>query len=200
MRPFLLSLLLVSSVAWAQTQGQPRIIVEHHGRVTNLRTQGALASTHTLGCIPLAQARNIDTPPDLYQGVRKCMDQGAYPRAAALFAVAGIYAAFDTERVTDKSATAARTALLIQVFAHEPAAQKMKFRTAFHELVNSREKLNALCGKVRKIGMPAYYPDYMVLYGMRAFEGDPHKGALIGGFDAARAWSKLLASYLHCPG
>jgi len=47
--------------------------------------------------------------------------------------------------------------------------------------------------------MPDYYPSYMILHGIKAFEGNPHDGALLKDFDSQKVWTNLLTKFLHCP-
>ena len=199
MSPLLLLLPLLSTLALAQTAAPPKIIIEQNGRITNYRAEGSLASTQTVGCIPLAKAKNTFTPPDLYKGVAECITQDNYDFAAGLFALAGIYGRFDAERISDKSAGQAKAVLVMNTFSTVPQDKK----TAFNEVLNRTTKnagsLKKLCGDVQKIGMPNYYPGYMILHGMKAFTGNPHDGALVKDFDAPGVWMNLQAAYLHCP-
>jgi hypothetical protein len=199
MRPLLLLLPFLSSLALAQTLAPPKIITEKNGNVTNLRAEGNLASTQAVGCIPLVKAKNTFTPPDLYLGVTECIAQDNYDFAASLFALAGIFGSFDAERITDKSAGQAKTVLVMNTFATVPQDKKTKFNEAFNRIAKNPESLGKLCSDVQKIGMPNYYPSYMILHGIKAFTGNPHDGALLKDFDSQKVWANLQTAYLHCP-
>lgn len=199
MRPLFFLLSLIATAAVAQTLDPPKIITEKSGRVTNMRAEGSLVSSHAVGCIPITEAKNTFTPADLYKGVADCIHQDKYDLAAGLFALAGIYGRFDAERVTDKSAGQARTVLIMNTFANESQDQKSKFSEVFSRLTKTPELLGKLCADIQKVGMPDYYPSYMILHGIQAFTGNPHEGALRRDFDAPQAWERLQTTYLHCP-
>ena len=155
----------------------------------------------TIGCIPLAEAKNTFTPPDLYKGVEACVAQDNYNLAVRLFVLAGMYSWFDADRITDESAAQARTILITNTFAAMPEGKKAKFSEALDPLTKNPDPalVEKLCDEVEKVGAPNYYPSYMILHGIKAFTGNPHKEALIKDFGAATAWKSLQSEYLHCP-
>lgn len=195
--PFLL--LFIASLCAAQTQEPPKIIKEQNGKITNYRAEGSLALTQAINCIPLAQAKPKFTPPDLYKGVAECLAKGEFESAAKLFVLAGIYARFDADRVTDKTAGQARTALIMNTFSNVPEEKKNEFNAALIRMTKTPELLGGLCKEVARIGMPDYYPGYTILHGIRAFSGNPHEAALVKDFDATGTWKSLQSTYLHCP-
>jgi hypothetical protein len=199
MRSLLFLLPFLSTLALAQAVAPPKLTREQNGRVTNYRAEGSLASTQAIGCIPLAKAKSSFTPPDLYLGVTECIARDNYDLAAGLFALAGIYGSFDAERVADKSAGQAKTVLVMNAFANVPQDKKTKFNETLNRIAKDPESLGRLCGEVRKVGMPHYYPTYMILHGIGAFTGHPNDAALLKDFDPQKAWVKLQAAYLHCP-
>ncbi|OAN55233.1 hypothetical protein A6A04_11265 [Paramagnetospirillum marisnigri] len=200
----LLLILLASPVPMASAQvgpsDPPRIITERNGAITNHRVEGSLAPSREIGCIAVAEADNAMTPPDLYIGVRKCLDQDRFERAVELFALAGLYGNFDAMRVTDRSAGQAKTVLIMGTFSTVGPERKDRFRQALERMNANPDSLTALCRSVDRVGHPGYYPAYMILHGMKAFTGNPHDGALAPDFDAAATWTSLRSNYLHCPG
>jgi len=197
--PLLVSLFMFSSLVVAQTKEPPRIIKEQNGKITNYRAEGSLASTQAISCIPLAEVKRKFTPPDLYKGVADCLAKNEYESAAKLFALAGIYARFDAERVTDKTAGQARTVLIMNTFSNMPEDRKNKLNASLSRITKTPALLGDLCKEVAQVGMPDYYPNYMILHGIKAFSGNPHDGALVANFDAMGTWKGLLSAYLHCP-
>lgn len=177
----------------------PKIIREQSGNISNYRAKGNLASTQAVGCITLTEAKNTFTPADLYRSVGECIANNDYHRATGLFMLAGIYASFDAERITDKTAAQARTVLIMNLFSTMPLDKKNRFNEAAKRTVSNSESLNVLCGEIQKIGMPNYYPNYMILHGMKAFTGNPHDGAIDNSFNASGTWKKLQSTYLNCP-
>ena len=196
---YLLLLLLLSPFAFAETLAPPKIIVEQNGKVTNVTSEGNLASYQAVGCIPLSEAKNTFTPADLYKGVGKCIAQGNYDFAANLFILAGMYARFDAARITDKTAGQAGVVLIMNTFSNVPQDKKIKFGEVTNRLAADAELLGKLCGEINKIGSPTYYPSYMILHGVKAFTGNPHEGALVKDFDTPGFWRKLQSESLKCP-
>lgn len=192
---------LLSTIALAQTFEPRKIITRQSGNVKKHWAEGSLALTQTVGCIPLAQAKNTFTPPDLYKGVEECVAQDNYDLAVRLFVLAGIYSWFDADRITDKTAAEARTVLITNAFATMSQDKKSKFSKALERLTKKPDPglVEKLCAEVQKVGAPDYYPSYMILHGIKAFTGNPHEEALIKGFDASSAWKNLQSEYLHCP-
>jgi hypothetical protein len=194
-------LLFLSTMVLAQTMESPKILTRQSGNVKKHWVEGSLASTQTIGCIPLAEAKNTFTPPDLYKGVEACVAQDNYNLAVRLFVLAGMYSWFDADRITDESAAQARTILITNTFAAMPEGKKAKFSEALDPLTKNPDPalVEKLCDEVEKVGAPNYYPSYMILHGIKAFTGNPHKEALIKDFGAATAWKSLQSEYLHCP-
>lgn len=199
MKTLFFLLTFFSTLALAETLEPPKIIKETNGKFTNLRAEGSLESTRTIGCIPLAQAKNTFTPPDLYKGLGECLSQDNYEFSAGLSALAGIYAMFDAARITDKTAGQAKSGLIMNTFSTVPLEKKQKYVEAINRVAKNPEQLGKLCGEIKEIGMPNYYPSYMILHGIKAFTGNPHEGALIKDFDSSSVWKKLQSDFLHCP-
>jgi len=183
----------------AQSAAPPKIITDRYGRSENKRVEGSLAPTRIIGCIPLSKVQNTYTPPDLYRGLVACISQDNYDFAVRLSALAGIYASFDAERVADKSAGQAKKVLVMNTFEGIPQEKKTKYIELLTQSAKDPKLLGELCREIRKIGMPDYYPSYMILHGIKAFEGNPHDGALLKDFDSQKVWTNLLTKFLHCP-
>lgn len=194
----ILLLPFLSPCVFSETVEPPKIHVEQNGIVTNMTVEGNLASYINIGCISLSEVKNTFTPADLYKGVRECIKQENFDRAANLFMLAGLNARFDAERITDKTAGQARVVLIMNTFSNVPQDQKDKFGAAVKRLTENTEFLGKLCNEINKIGIPDYYPSYMILHGVKAFTGNPHERALITHFDALSVWKKLQFESLQC--
>lgn len=190
---------IFSTFAVAGQSAPPEVNQGQRADITHLYTEGNLASTHPLACVPLAQVKNIDTPADIFKGVRQCVEQNKYDDATDLFAIAGAYSKFDAERVTDKTAGQAKSALIMDAFATVPEDKKNQFAEVQQFRMTNTETLKTICSTVKQIGKPDYYPEYMILHGMKAFTGNPYENALEKDFDAPEAWRKVLSEYLSCP-
>lgn len=140
------------------------------------------------------------TPPDLYKGVSVCLKNQKYDMAAQLFVVAGLYYRFDGERIKDRTAAQGGRVLIMQTFATVQQDVKTNFGAALDRLLKNQDQLAALCGQIRVIGAPNYFPRYMVLHGIAAFtKADPLTNALVESFDAPATWLRLLDNQIHCP-
>lgn len=178
---------------------KPRLVAEQAGNVNNVKAEGEFAPIQNMGCIPLTEVRNTSTPPDLYKGVTACFALNNYDRAVRLFALGGVYASFDAERITDKTAGQAKSVLVTNTLLNEPEDKKAKFAEAFNRVAKNPELLAKMCGELQRVGMPNYHPTYMILHGMRAITGNPNEGALVKEFDPPGTWKKVHTAYLNCP-
>jgi hypothetical protein len=80
-----------------------------------------------------------------------------------------------------------------------PRAKLKQFDEIKEQTLNDSKKLSAICTRIRQIGPPDYYPRYMVQHGIQAFTGFKTPNGLVPNFDARKAWTESLTSYLHCP-
>ncbi len=164
----------------------------------NYEAPGNLQSTAPLGCVPLANVTNRYTPADIYPGVAKCITIGDYDRAAALFALAGVYGDFDMQRVSDATALDALQVLRLNDFGNLPKEKYEAFQKAVPAYAQQDSRKHAaLCLSIKRIGSPNYFPTYMVQHGMKAFLGGEGNG-LKANFDAKTAWQQALSRYLEC--
>ena len=198
-------LLLFSTVSVAQTTKPPKIITEKEKcgnvTVTNYRIEGARASYQNIGCISIGKVKNTFTPPDLLKGAEACIAQGNYNDAIKLILLANIYYNFDAQRVTDESAKDAGSLLYSEFLSKfsEMHNVRDKMTKAAESIVNDSQALKTCCDQIKSVGYPRYYPNYMILHGMRAFRGDPHKDALVKDFDAQTVWNKSIEATTRCP-
>ena len=195
MRLLFLSLALVANVGMAST------LTAQNSPPRNARANENLTTSPApkVGCMALTEAKNTLTPVILYRASADCISQGKYDQATDLFALAGMYTRFDAKRVTDRTATQVIPALIMSTFASASDEQRSKFGDAFTRSTGTPVLLNKLCRQIKQIGMPDYYPDYMIQHGMKAFTGNPDDGALQKDFDGPTVWKSLQSSYLHCP-
>jgi hypothetical protein len=176
----------------------PKIITETNNNVTNIRAEGSLASKNNIGCIEISNVKNQNTPADMYKGVAACMEQGNYEWAYRLYALAGLYAKFDAERITDETARQASTVLIINTMSPIAKEKRDKLMEVQSAILKSPQELSKLCQQVQKVGMPNYYPSYMIFHGVKAFMGNPNIGALKENLDLNVVWKDSQKSYLKC--
>jgi len=167
-------------------------------KVVNIEAKGNLKPTVALGCMDLDKVVNTETPADLYPAMSACIHESDYEKAVRLFAVAGVYARFDELRVADKTAHDARTVLIMQAMSKASDEQKNGYQKALHDVAGQPAKLAELCGKIRQLGPPNYFPSYMIQHGLGVFTGG-NVHPLVEPFDATAAWQQSLSGYLQCP-
>lgn len=185
-------------------QQPPALVEQRNGNVTNLSVTGSLAPTRSLACLDVDQVEGVYTPPDLHTGLKRCIDQGDFERAARLMYVAGLYARFDVERVTDVSVRDTAQVLNLRMVQALTTEQKTALQNALAPLLRDGPEKTAFCTDVARLAHPVYFPTYMLLHGAStvtnlldgkpAWTGDP----LVPGFDAATTWARLPQSYVHC--
>ena len=184
----------------ADANGQNKLIVERLGeKIVNFRMEGSLAAERELGCIPLSKVQNDYTAPELFDASIQCMKQNNVNDANELYLVARAYSTFDALRVTDISARQAVTVLVMNFGQSLEALGKVEeFMQAFKQYRSNQEKKGDFCSQMKKIGSPSYYPNYMILHGIKAFIENPHKDALVKNFDSIITWQKIYIDSLKC--
>lgn len=185
MKKTLFALLIIFSTLKIQAQ------------VVNLDAEGNLESPNPIGCLNLKQVSNSNNPADIYIGMSECIKNGNYVNAAKLFAIAGAYATFDMKRVKDKSAHQAMIVLQMNILGEIKDDVKELLLNEIKKIQNDEELLSQLCSEIREIGIPTYYPKYMIQHGMGAFSDNQGDG-LVENFNAIEAWEEALESYLKC--
>jgi hypothetical protein len=126
------------------------------------------------------------------------MEKKDYPRAARLYALASLYGRVDQLRVSDESAHQAVTVVRLNNLASFPQDEMDAMLSSIMSIANNADALKAMCGEIRSIGPPAYYPAYMTQHGMRAVLGGSST-PIRPNFDMNEAWSRSLNDFLHCP-
>jgi ankyrin repeat protein len=155
-------------------------------------------------CIGLDQSDNTQTPIELYAALSDCMHNNRETDAVDLFILAGMDSAFDSLRVSDKTAGQARQILIMALFQNMPANEHERFETAMKELTDQPLRHALVCHRVKKLGPPTYYPAYMINHGLGVMQSALANQApltpLDSKFDAAATWTELQTKYLNCTG
>ncbi len=167
-------------------------------QVTNIETPGNLAPTRDPGCIALAQADPMLSPPDLGLGVLGCAKSGAWDRAVDLFILMQLRARFDAQRVVDRTAHQAQRVLALNVSGQFSEDGKARFQEAFTAFGgNGSPRHTAFCATMKQQGPPQHNPSYMIQHGMGAVQGTTD-APLVDGFRPGVVWGDLLTLYLKC--
>lgn len=164
----------------------------------NNNAAGNLESPKPLACVRLSDVTNENNPADIFNGMRKCMQQKDYKNAARLFAIAGVYGTYDSFRVKDKTAHQALLVLQQSIFFDFSEEEQNSLMSHLEkELEKGSSNLNEVCQIIRKIGAPKYFPKYMVQHGIQAFSDNGGNG-LVENFDSQKSFELALKEYLHC--
>ena len=174
------------------------LIVASMAPYASAQTAANFTSLHRVDCIAIGSVKNIYTPADLYPAVVRCIEAKRYPESAALFMIAGAYGAFDKARVADSTAHEATQLLILQTIRPLDAEKKKQWQAAMAEATAAGSKKQAeTCKAIAAIGMPKYYPTYMIQHGIQASLKNATP-PLVSPFDAKAAWNSALTSYLRC--
>lgn len=167
-------------------------------QIISIEAAGNLESPKPIACINLSQVTNENNPADILNGMQECIKLKDYTNAAKLFAIAGVYGTYDTYRVKDKSAHQALLVLQLNILEDMDETVKNSLLESLEKVLKEgSENLNEVCQTIRKIGIPKYYPKYMIQHGMQAFAQNEGNG-LNEKFDSQKSWSLALKEYLHC--
>jgi len=169
----------------------------HAQKIISMEAEGNLESPNPCGCVDLSEVTNEHNPADILHGMRECIELKKFKKAVRLFAMAGVYGKYDAYRVKDRTAHQALLVLQQNILADVSKRDKNKLMKCIEALEEGSEELDSICQAVRQIGMPTYYPKYMIQHGIKAFmktEGD----GLVEAFDSEASWNLALENYLHC--
>ena len=167
-------------------------------KTQSFEAEGNLESSNPLGCVDISEVTNEHSPADILHGMGECLKIKKYEKAAKLFAIAGVYGTYDSYRVEDRSAHQALLVLQRNVILNtDESAQNGLMNNLKTQLESGSENLNTICQSIREIGIPNYYPKYMIQHGIQAFTKNEWDG-LKADFDSEASWKLALESYLHC--
>jgi len=144
----------------------------NNAQFTNYESEGDLAATNPLPCV------------------------SATSESAELIMVASAYAFFDTQRVADKTAHSALSALFAKEFGSLPEKVRNELLSSIDALNNNQPRKNEICSYLLSSSEPSYFPKYMIAHGMGSFT-ESAKEPLINSFNASEAWSESMA-YIKC--
>ena len=167
-------------------------------KINTIETEGNLESPNPCGCVELSEVTNEHNPADILNGMGKCIELKDFEKAAKLFAIAGVYGKYDSYRVKDKSAHQALRVLQQNILMNLDEEDQENFITQLKKTLESNsEELNSVCLDIQQVGIPTYYPKYMIQHGIQSFTEEGGDG-LVEEFDSEESWELSLKSYLHC--
>lgn len=165
--------------------------------VTAFEHSDSLKSENPLKCVSPEEVEPTSTAADIAQGALHCFKKRRYEEAAALVFVASAFVDFDTRRVVDSSAHAARQALFAETFSGQSEQKIGEMFQAMDGLSPGSVEHTEICEHLRLIGPPKYFPKYMIAHGLAAFTGSNDQ-MLVEPFDAESAWSASLTQFTNC--
>ncbi len=166
--------------------------------IKSIEAEGNLESPKPCGCIELSAVTSENNPADILNGMGKCIEQKEFRKAARLFAIAGVYGTYDSYRVKDKSAHQALLVLQSNIFSKVSEDDKNNLLLSLQgQLKAGSEELSEICNAIRQVGMPKYFPRYMIQHGLQALTGKSGNG-LVENFNSQESWDLSLKTYLHC--
>ncbi|WP_188363220.1 hypothetical protein [Flavobacterium orientale] len=167
-------------------------------KTISLEAEGNLESPNPCECVELSKITNEHNPADILIGMGKCIEQKEFEKAAKLFAIAGVYGRYDSYRVKDKSAHQALLVLQQNILMNISEEDKKEMISSLDNLfVRGSEALRTVCQSIQEVGIPKYYPKYMIQHGIQAFIEKDGNG-LIEDFNSEESWNLTLKNYLHC--
>lgn len=158
----------------------------------------AHAEPRKLGCLTIEAVDEKADYPELADAVATCIDQEDYVKAAPLYAMARVYALYDSSRVTDRTGIGAARLLMEALIAKIAPAKVSAFnqyQTA--EIYNKPAGRLALCNVLAGRTPPAAVPQYMITHGLDSFRHDAPQ-PLKASFNPAQGWKDALEDFLHC--
>jgi hypothetical protein len=166
--------------------------------INSIEAEGNLESPNPCGCVELSEVTNEHNPADILNGMGKCIELKDFDKAAKLFAISGVYGTYDTYRVKDKSAHQGLLVLQQNILMNIEEKDKESLISNLNKTLEKDSKeLTEVCEAIRQIGMPNYFPKYMIQHGIQAFMDNEGNG-LVEEFDSEESWKLALTNYLHC--
>ena len=167
-------------------------------KMRTYETPGALAPTRNVGCVDVTSLTSDEIAPNIYLGVEDCVNREDYAKAFPLILMGRSFGRYDAKRI-DGRADEGGIILEINTFAQVPRDKKAAMNTYFkaHNMAEDPE-MKSFCKKIRKIGHPTYYPDYLIkhiLAGVHQLEGDGLKRK----FKAKKAWKEVVTKICEGP-
>ncbi len=166
-------------------------------QVTSYENPDSLRAENPLECVSATEVAASSSAADVAAGAQHCTENGRFDEAAALLLVSSAFVDFDTRRVADASAHAARQALFANTFSNQSESDMQSLFGALDSLDPSSAEHQRICEHLRDIGPPSYFPKYMIAHGLQAAT-DPDAPPLIEPFDSARAWEESLTGFIGC--
>ncbi|MEN3324701.1 hypothetical protein VP395_13245 [Mariniflexile soesokkakense] len=167
-------------------------------KTISFEAEGNLESPNPCDCVELLDVTNENNPADILIGMGKCMESKQFEKAARLFMIAGVYGKYDAFRVKDRSAHQAILVLQQNILLNVDESDRNSLMNSLKKYLDpTSEEVTNVCQVIQQIGIPKYYPKYMVQHGIQAFLESEGNGLNME-FDSEKSWNLVLKNYLHC--
>ena len=166
-------------------------------QIKSFRANDALKASAPLKCVEAEEVEVTSTAADVVAGAKDCLKKKRYEEAAALVLVASAFVDYDTRRVVDKTAHAARQAIFADAFAGLSEERMVALFAEIEALALASPRHQAICDHLESLDPPRYFPTYMIAHGMGVFTEDSEP-ALVEPFDAETAWHTTLEEFTQC--
>lgn len=187
----LMLILFTASLAMTAEAGEP-------GQVSNYEAEGNLEITRGGDCTELVEVTNQWTPADLMASAKACANKAEYERTVQYYLLGVAYGRFDSLRVADRSAHQAVQVMAMGISSDLDEEQRAEFQVRSQELLGDANSIEVLaCEHLLRMGMPDYFPRYMIQHGMSAFTGRKGDG-LVEDFDPQAAWKEVTVNFAKC--
>ena len=196
---FISALLLLLGDARAQDPPAPAASGVGPQQFSRIRLSGSLEPTQDLGCISGAQVQSTHTPPDIFLSAYKCLMAGEFDRAARLTTIAQAFGVFDVARLSDPTVRGGPDVLAQRVISQVPKDKLNGLVAALRTAKSDPATNDDLCNDLRRTGPPTYYPKYLVLHGLAAYnQQTTPENSLRAPFDARSVWDAYLQKAVRC--
>lgn len=149
-----------------------------------------------IGCVGIEKLNSSVTPVELAVGVMECIKNDKYKEGVEMYMLFDTYGQFDTQRVVDRSAHQAIPVLKMYISNMLTEVKREKWLQTVDTVMSDKNR-GKLCTKIKQIGMPSYYPEYMIAHGLQAFNGEGKNGVYVD-FSAKESWEGILEGYVRC--
>ncbi|TKB44868.1 hypothetical protein [Thalassotalea mangrovi] len=191
----LVSLMLVSSITYAQ-QASESVPVADHAQVSEMPV-----SQPSWQCPGIETLTNQDQPSVIYNRVVRCVEMQEYHRAAELMFIAMSFGKFDSMRVSGEIRHHAIARTRIRALNKLDALQLDLLRQSLVLKFRNHDERQFLCSSLRGIGRPTYQPDYMVNYENPLSSRQLHlqiPSEELPAFEQEMAWENVYFNFARC--
>jgi len=141
---------------------------------------------------------NQSSPPELIEYTLRCMKEKRWQEAVFVYYLAMAYGRFDSLRVRDETAHQVITVCKLMTFGELTDEEASTYSAEIDKTIHIPQLFMFFYKKIEHIGIPNYYPLYMIEHGMDNFLGN-NDTALVTDFNDKDTWKKILEELAQLP-